>query len=90
MLSFLYRPTLTSIHDHWKTITLIRWTLVPSLVEGTAQGCKGVKRVNLVTETESLQILLEWGEVVRRRLDIKENKTMSCAEMRMDPETVIE
>ena len=30
--------------------------------------------MNLVTETESLQILLEWGEVVRRRLDIKENK----------------
>ena len=49
-----------------------------------------MKRVNLVTETESLQILLEWGEVVRRRLDIKENKPMSCAEMWMDPETVIE
>ena len=27
-LSFLYRPTLTSIHDHWKTIALTRWTLV--------------------------------------------------------------
>ena len=46
--------------------------------------------MNLVIETESLQILLEWGEVVRRRLEIKENKTMSCAEMQMDPETVIE
>ena len=27
-LSFLYSPTLTSILDYWKTIALIRWTLV--------------------------------------------------------------
>ena len=27
-LSFLHSPTLTSIHDHWKTITLTRQTLV--------------------------------------------------------------
>ena len=26
--SFLYSPTLTSIHDHWKTIVLTRWTFV--------------------------------------------------------------
>ena len=25
-LSFLYSPTLTSIHDYWKTIALTRWT----------------------------------------------------------------
>ena len=28
MLSFLYTPTLTSIHDYWKNHTLIRWTSV--------------------------------------------------------------
>ena len=28
MLSFLYSPTLTSIHDHRKTISLTRWTFV--------------------------------------------------------------
>ena len=28
MLSFLYVPTLTSIHNHGKTIALTRWTLV--------------------------------------------------------------
>ena len=28
MLSFLYTPTLTSIHDHWKTIALTRQTFV--------------------------------------------------------------
>ena len=26
--SFLHSPTLTSIHDHWKTIALTRWTFV--------------------------------------------------------------
>ena len=26
--SFLYGPTLTSIHDYWKTIALTRWTFV--------------------------------------------------------------
>ena len=28
MLSFLYGPTLTSIHDYWKTIALTRWIFV--------------------------------------------------------------
>ena len=28
VLSFLYNPTLTSIHDYWKTIALTRWTFV--------------------------------------------------------------
>ena len=28
MLSFLYSPTLTLIHDYWKTIALTRWTFV--------------------------------------------------------------
>ena len=27
-LSFLYSPTLTFIHDYWKTIALTRWTFV--------------------------------------------------------------
>ena len=41
MLSFLYSPTLTSIHDYWKTIALIRWTFVIkviSLVFNTLSG----------------------------------------------------
>ena len=28
MLSFLYSPTLTSIHDYWKTIALTKWIFV--------------------------------------------------------------
>ena len=27
-LSFLHTPTLTSVHDHWKTTALTRWTFV--------------------------------------------------------------
>ena len=32
MLSFLYGPTLTSIHDYWKNIALTRWTFVSKVM----------------------------------------------------------
>src|SRR5574340_425976 len=32
VLSFLYSPTLTSIHDHWRTITLTRQTFVDKVM----------------------------------------------------------
>ena len=32
MLSFLYGPIPTSIHDDWKTIALIRWTFVSIVI----------------------------------------------------------
>ena len=32
VLSFLYSPTLTSIHDYWKTITLTRWKFVDKVM----------------------------------------------------------
>ena len=32
VLSFLYSPTLTSIHDHWKTIALTRWNFVDKVM----------------------------------------------------------
>ena len=32
VLSFLYSPTLTSIHDHWKTIALTRWAFVDKVM----------------------------------------------------------
>ena len=31
-LSFLYGPTLISIHDYWKTIALTRWTFVGKVI----------------------------------------------------------
>ena len=32
VLSFPYCPTLTSIHDHWKTIALTRWPFVDKVI----------------------------------------------------------
>ena len=32
MLSFLYSPTLTSIHEYWKNTALIRWTFVDKVM----------------------------------------------------------
>ena len=32
VLSILHSPTLTSIHDHWKTIALTRWTFVSKVI----------------------------------------------------------
>ena len=32
VLSFLDSPTLISIHDHWKTIALARWTFVGKVI----------------------------------------------------------
>ena len=32
MLIFLYSPTLTSIHDYWKTIAFTRWTFVSKVM----------------------------------------------------------
>jgi len=32
VFSFLYSPTLTSIHDYWKTIALTRWTFVDKVM----------------------------------------------------------
>ena len=31
-LTFLYSPTLTSIHDYWKIIALTKWTLVGKIM----------------------------------------------------------
>ena len=31
-LSFLYSPTLTAIHDYWKTIALTRWTFISKVM----------------------------------------------------------
>ena len=31
-LRFVYHPTLTSIHDYWKTIALTRWNLVGKIM----------------------------------------------------------
>ena len=32
VLSFLYNPTLTSIHDYWRNCSLTRWTFVGKIM----------------------------------------------------------
>ena len=43
VLSFLYSPTLTSIHDHWKnhSLDLTRWTFVGKVMSGIFICCLG-------------------------------------------------
>ena len=38
MLSFLYGPTLISIHDYWKTIALTIWTFVGKVMSLLGKG----------------------------------------------------
>ena len=40
-LSFLYSPTLTCIHEHWKTIALMRWTFVGKVMSCFLICCLG-------------------------------------------------
>ena len=39
-LSFFYSPTLTSIHDYWKTIGLTRWTFVGKVMSAFEYAVK--------------------------------------------------
>ena len=41
VLSFLYSPTLTSIHDHWKNHALTRWTFVGKVMSLLLICCHG-------------------------------------------------
>ena len=40
-LSFLYSPTLTSIHDYWKNIALTRWNFVGKVMSLILLSCLG-------------------------------------------------
>ena len=65
MLSFLYGPTLTSVHDYWKTIALTTWTFV-----GEATTLPFITLSRLVTallprsECLSISWLLSPSEVI--------------------------
>ena len=56
-LSFLYGPTLTSIHDKEKTIALTRWTFV-----GKAMSllCNTLSRLVIVFLPRSKHLLISW------------------------------
>ena len=57
VLSFLHSPTLTSIHDHWKTIALTRQTFVGkvmSLILNT------LSRLVITFLPRSKRLLISW------------------------------
>ena len=57
MLSFLYSPNLTSIHDHWKTIDLTRWNLVGKVM---CTLCNMLSRLVITFLPRSKTLLISW------------------------------
>ena len=57
VLSFLYSPTLTSIHDHWKNQTLTRWTFVDKVM---SLLLKMLSRLVIIFLPRSKHLLISW------------------------------
>ena len=56
-LSFLYSPTLTSMHDYWKTIALTRWTFVGKV---TSLLFNTLSRLVITFLPRSKHLLISW------------------------------
>ena len=56
-LSFLYSPTLISIHDHWKTIAMTRWTFVD---KGMSLPFNMLSRLVITFLPRSKHLLISW------------------------------
>ena len=56
-LSFLYSPTLTSIHDYWKNLALTRWTFVGQVL---ALLFNMLSRLVIAFLPRSKHILISW------------------------------
>ena len=56
-LSFLYSPTLTSIHDYWKTIALTRQTFVGKVM---SQLFNMLSRLVIIFLSGSKRLLISW------------------------------
>ena len=59
MLSFLYSPTLTSIHDYWKTIALTRQTFVDKVMSLLFNT---LSRLVITFLPESKRLLILWQQ----------------------------
>ena len=57
VLSFLYTPTLTSIHDYWKNHTLIRWTSVGKVMSLLFNM---LSRLVIISLPRSQHLLISW------------------------------
>ena len=56
-LSFLYSPTLTSIHDHWKNHSLTRWTFVGKVMSLLFNM---LSRLVIIFLSMSKHLLISW------------------------------
>ena len=57
MLSLLYDPTLTSVHDYWKSTALIRWTFVGKVM---SLLCNTLSRFVIAFLPRSERLLISW------------------------------
>ena len=57
VLSFLYSPNLTSIHDYWKTIALTRWIFVDKLMSLLFNV---LSRLIITLLPKSKRLLISW------------------------------
>ena len=57
VLSFLYSPTPTSVHDHWKTIALTRWTFVGKVM---SLPFNMLSRLVITLLPRSKHLLISW------------------------------
>ena len=64
VLSFLYSPTLTSIHDYWKTIALTRWTFVGKVMSLLFNVLSRLVIIFLPSSKRRLISWLQWPTAV--------------------------
>ena len=57
VLSFLYTPTLTSIHDHWKNLPLTTWTFVGKVMSLLFNM---LSRLVIIFLPRSKRLLISW------------------------------
>ena len=76
MLSFLYRPTLTSIHHYRKAIALTRWTFVGKVMSLLLNT---LSRFIISFLPKSKHLLIPWLQVtIHSDLGAQENKICHC------------
>ena len=64
VLSFLYSPTLTSIHDHWKNHVLTRWTFVDKVMSLLFNM---LSRLVITFLPKSKRLLISWPQSQTQR-----------------------
>ena len=74
-LSSLYSPTLTSIHDYWKTIALTRWTFVGKVISLLLNM---LSRLVITFLPRSKRLLISWLQSPSAVILEPKNKVWHC------------